>query len=62
MTAVEIMKRVVEVPEGESVVRVYRAIEGDIRVITEDSRGFEYRYTLKVNLRGFFELFPMDWR
>ena len=33
-------------PEGETLNRMYRAIEGDIRVISRDSHGNEYRYTV----------------
>ena len=34
-----------QIPEGEYFSRMYRAIEGDFRVITKDARGREKRYT-----------------
>ena len=34
-----------QLPAGEKIVRMYRAFEGDIRVITEDKTGNETRYT-----------------
>ena len=33
------------IPSGEKINRMYRAIDGDIRVITEDGRGMEKRIT-----------------
>jgi hypothetical protein len=33
-------------PEGEKIERMYRAFEGDIRVITKDRTGRETRYTV----------------
>ena len=34
-----------QIPAGERYDRMYRAMEGDIRVITKDARGWEKRYT-----------------
>ena len=34
-----------QLPAGEKIVRMYRAFEGDIRVITKDASGNEIRYT-----------------
>ena len=34
-----------QLPAGETIERMYRAFEGDIRVITKDKNGMEIRYT-----------------
>ena len=34
-----------QLPEGEKIERMYKAFEGDIRVITKDKSGCEIRYT-----------------
>ena len=34
-----------QLPTNESISRMYRALEGDTRVITKDTKGNEYRYT-----------------
>ena len=34
-----------QLPAGEQIERMYRAFEGDIRVITRDRNGCEIRYT-----------------
>ena len=34
-----------QLPAGEKIERMYRAFEGDIRVITRDENGNEIRYT-----------------
>ena len=39
-------------PAGEKIIRTYRAIEGDIRVITEDGRGRQKRYSVRVDADG----------
>ena len=37
-----------QLPEGAEILRVYRAIEGDLRVITrEPGKPFEVRYTIR---------------
>ena len=38
-----------QLPEGERIDRMYRAFEGDIRVITRDAAGRETRYTIIYN-------------
>lgn len=38
-----------QLPAGERISRMYRAYEGDIRVITRDMSGKETRYTVKWN-------------
>ena len=34
-----------QLPVGEKIERMYKAFEGDIRVITKDKSGMETRYT-----------------
>ena len=34
-----------QLPAGEKIERMYKAFEGDIRVITKDHNGCEIRYT-----------------
>lgn len=60
MTALQFVKRFLDVPAGEEVVKVYSAIEGDIRVVTENSVGMQFRYRLRVTGYGVFALAPMD--
>ena len=37
-----------QLPEGAEILRVYRAMEGDLRVITrEPGKPFEVRYTIR---------------
>ena len=38
-----------QLPEGEHIDRMYRALEGDIRVITKNAKGRETRYTVIYN-------------
>ena len=38
-----------QLPDGERINRMYRAYEGDTRVITKDRSGNETRYTVKWN-------------
>ena len=38
-----------QLPPDETIDRMYRAYEGDIRVITKDGTGKEYRYTVIYN-------------
>lgn len=38
-----------QLPAGEHISRMYRAYEGDTRVITRDKSGKETRYTVKWN-------------
>jgi len=37
---------------GETIVRTYRAFEGDIRVITQDASGRQRRYTTAFDEEG----------
>ena len=41
-----------KMPAGEKIKRTYRAFEGDLRVITEDERGTEKRYSVKIDDNG----------
>jgi hypothetical protein len=34
-----------QLPAGEQIIKMYKAFEGDIRVITKDKSGYEIRYT-----------------
>lgn len=34
-----------QLPVGEQIIKIYKAFEGDIRVITKDKSGCETRYT-----------------
>ena len=38
-----------QLPEGEHIDRMYRALEGDIRVITKNAKGWDTRYTVIYN-------------
>ena len=50
MTAQEMEKQVeAQIPEGEQLDRMYRAMEGDVRVITKDKNGWETRYRVVYN-------------
>ena len=49
MTARQIEQIKAQLPEGETLNRMYRAIEGDIRVISRDKSGNEYRYTVRFD-------------
>ena len=49
MTARQIEQIKAQLPEGETLNRMYRAIEGDIRVISRDTQGNEYRYTVRFD-------------
>ena len=46
MTYLEIEKRL---PEGYNLARIYRAFEGDTRVIAVDPDGKEHRFTVTEN-------------
>lgn len=49
MTKKQIKQIESQLPVGEHIDRMYRAIEGDIRVITRDKRGHETRYTVRFD-------------
>ena len=49
MTARQIEQVRAQLPEGETLNRMYRAIEGDVRVISRDKSGNEYRYTVRFD-------------
>ena len=38
-----------QLPAGEHIDRMYRALEGDLRVITGDRNGRETRYTVRFD-------------
>ena len=38
-----------QLPTGEHIDRMYRALEGDLRVITKDRHGRETRYTVQFD-------------
>ena len=41
-----------QIPLGQRCCRMYRAFEGDLRLITEDRNGKEYRYRVSVDSDG----------
>ena len=45
MTQKHIIQIECQIPEGERLDRIYKAFEGDTRIITRDARGWEKRYT-----------------
>ena len=49
MTERHIKQIEAQLSEGERINRMYRAYEGDTRVITRDRSGNETRYTVKWN-------------
>ena len=49
MTEKQLKQVKAQLPEGETFSRAYRAFEGDIRVISKDKRGNEYRYRVNFN-------------
>lgn len=46
-------------PGDEVIDRVYRAFEGDLRIITRDNRGKETRYTVRWDWDGNPVMFRM---
>lgn len=44
MTEKQIKQVIAQLPEGETLDRMYNAFEGGIRVISRDKAGREYRY------------------
>ena len=60
MTLLEISRLVNrQLPASLNFDRVYRAWEGDYRVIAKDSDGREYRFTIVPTVEGAFALEPM---
>ena len=49
MTEKHINQIKAQLPEGEKIERMYRAFEGDIRVISRDKAGIERRYTVRFD-------------
>lgn len=49
MTEKQIKQVKAQLPEGETLNRMYRSYEGDIRVISRDRKGNEHRYTTRLN-------------
>lgn len=49
MTEKQIKQIRSQLPEGEHIDRMYRAFEGDIRVITKDRNRRETRYTVRFD-------------
>ena len=49
MTEKQIKQVSAQLPEGEQIDRMYRAFEGDIRVISRDKAGIERRYTVRFD-------------
>ena len=45
MTEKQIKQVKAQLPEGETLNRMYRSYEGDIRVISRDRKGNEHRYS-----------------
>ena len=60
MTALQFVKRFVDVPPCEKVVKVYSSAEGDIRVVTENNLGMIFRYRLRISGYGVFALARLD--
>ena len=52
MTNKQISQIEAQLPRGQTLNRMYRAFEGDIRAISRDSRGSEYRYTVRFDADG----------
>ena len=52
MTDKQLKQVKAQLPEGQRFDRAYRALEGDIRVISRDKRGNEYRYTVRFDRDG----------
>ena len=48
-----------QVPGNERIVRIYHALEGDWRIVTEDGKGRERRYTVRYDMDGKPVLFRM---
>ena len=49
MTDKQLKQVKAQLPEGQRFDRAYRALEGDIRVISRDKRGNEYRSTVRFD-------------
>ena len=49
MTEQQLNEVKAQLPAGETFKKAYRAFEGDIRMVSEDKNGCEYRY--RVNFR-----------
>ena len=49
MTEKQIEQIKEQFPAGEHIDRMYRALEGDLRVITKDRNGRETRYTVQFD-------------
>ena len=49
MTEKQIKQVKAQLPEGETLNRMYRSYEGDLRVISRDRKGNEHRYTTRLN-------------
>jgi len=52
MTEKQIKQIENKIPKGEQIDRMYRAFEGDIRVITKNADGCETRYSLSFDSVG----------
>jgi outer membrane usher protein FimD/PapC len=52
MTEKQIKQIENQIPKGEQIDRMYRAFEGDIRVITKNADGRETRYSLSFDSVG----------
>ena len=49
MTNKQIAQVKAQLPQGETIDRMYTAFEGDVRVITKDAAGRETRYTVRFD-------------
>ena len=49
MTNKQIAQVEAQLPQGETIDRMYTAFEGDVRVITKDATGRETRYTVRFD-------------
>ena len=52
MTKKQLEQVKAQLPQGQRFDRAYRAFEGDIRLISRDKRGNEYRYTVRFDRDG----------
>ena len=59
MTEKQIKQIEEQLPKGEKINRAYRAIEGDVRVITRDADGRETRFRVIFGENVYVTLKPM---
>lgn len=52
MSEKELQEAVLQLPDEEKMVRIYRAVEGDFRIISKNAAGMETRYTVYYDKDG----------